>query len=147
MIDRSILISNIADEITAIKRKMAQEMRCCALHSDITYTQAMIIKFINLHEKANIKEIAESLGVTSSAATQQVDSLEINGYLTRVSNNNDRRSVNIVLTEKTQAFIMEIKSKLREQLGAIFEVLSDDELRLYAELNSKITKSLKIAKH
>lgn len=147
MIDRNAIISEIVDEITSIKRRMEQEMRCCALHSDLTYTQAMIVKFVNLREKANIKEIAENLGVTSSAATQQVDSMVINGYLTRVSDNNDRRIVNLVLTDKTQAFISEIKSKLREQFGVMFEALSDDELKQYAELNSKIIKNLKMAKY
>jgi len=103
----------------------------------------MVITFIHRRDNTNIKEIADNLNVTSSAATQLVDGLVKNGYLKRLSDENDRRAIKLILTEKTKKQAAEIKTKFRQKFASMFEVLNDKELAEYYKLNRKIISNLK----
>ena len=87
---------------------------------------------------AGIKEIAEKLEMTSSAATQLVDGLVENGYLIRKNNTIDRRAILLEISPKHRKKMNNIKEKAIERFTVLFKTLNDKELATYAALQKKI---------
>ena len=143
MIDRKKVLDEIFDEITQIKRKMEQESRQFFVNSEITHAQWMVVRFIYQQDGANIKELADNLEVTSSAITQLVDGLVKKNYLERSHDETDRRVINLVLTKKREERLAEIKAHFVKKFAIMLDVMSDQELKIYGELNRKIIKNWK----
>ncbi|MBI2906739.1 MAG: MarR family transcriptional regulator [Chloroflexi bacterium] len=101
-----------------------------------------ILRTVKNSPGIGIKELATSLSITSSAATQQVDNLVRKGYLTRKANTEDRRSLNLRLSANLSNRLEEIETAFIEEMIGRFGVLSDDELAAYAELNRRIANTI-----
>jgi DNA-binding MarR family transcriptional regulator len=73
-------------------------------------------------------EMIRSLGVTRQAASQLIDTLVLRGYLSRESNPDDRRRLNIVLTERGRAAAAAIRAATEEVNARLARMLSPSEL-------------------
>jgi DNA-binding MarR family transcriptional regulator len=73
-------------------------------------------------------EMIRSLGVTRQAASQLIDTLVLRGYLSRASNPDDRRRLNIVLTERGCAAAAAINAATGEVNDRLAQMLSPAEL-------------------
>jgi DNA-binding MarR family transcriptional regulator len=73
-------------------------------------------------------EMIRSLGVTRQAASQLIDTLVLRGYLTREINPEDRRRMNIVLTERGRAAAAAIRAGIGEVDARLAQLLSPAEL-------------------
>lgn len=129
----------------AIKRKLvASGMAKHAYRSrgefSITPSQWMALYAIREHP-SGIKEIAEALGVTSSAATQLVDGLARKGLVVRAGVVGDRRALTVKIAKKHEKQMRDTMEMGMEHFKAMFEILSDRELAQYAALNKKIADS------
>lgn len=109
---------------------------------DVTPSQGFVLRFVAENESVNVKMIAEALHVTSSAATQLIDSLVSKGYLVRKENVDDRRVVSISLSDVARKAFKKYKEDNLQNIRELFEVLSDEELAHYAKLNKKIIKGI-----
>ena len=136
--DRKKLIEKILENINAIKREIAAEMHTFFNEVSITHSQWIVLHFVKKNRNINIKDLANLLDTTSSAATQIVDSLVNKGLLLRRRNPDDRRTLKIELSEKSKNQFDSIKNKSFKTLSSLFNVLDNDELSKYCELNNKI---------
>lgn len=98
----------------------------------------MALSVIREHEGIGIKKIAEVLGVSSSAATQLVDELERNKFVTRNISKEDKRVLHISLSEKAHTELQRMTQARIEAFAKFFEVLGDKEFSSYVSLNKKI---------
>jgi DNA-binding MarR family transcriptional regulator len=73
-------------------------------------------------------ELIRSLGVTRQAASQLIDALVLRGYLSREVNPDDRRRLNIVLTERGRAAAAVIRAATEEVNARLAQMLSPAEL-------------------
>jgi DNA-binding MarR family transcriptional regulator len=73
-------------------------------------------------------EMIRSLGVTRQAASQLIDTLVLRGYLIREINTDDRRRMNIVLTERGHAAAAAIRAGIAEVDTRLAQALSPAEL-------------------
>jgi DNA-binding MarR family transcriptional regulator len=73
-------------------------------------------------------ELIRSLGVTRQAASQLIDALVLRGYLSREVNPDDRRRLNIVLTERGNAAAAVIRAAIEEVNARLAQMLSPAEL-------------------
>ena len=73
-------------------------------------------------------EVIRSLGVTRQAASQLIDTLVLRGYLSREINPEDRRRMNIVLTERGGAAAAAIRAGIGEVDASLAQSLSPAEL-------------------
>lgn len=69
--------------------------------------------------------LVEQLGVTKQAASQLIDTLVVRGYLTRTIDQDDRRRMNISLTDRgreaadaIRAGVTTVDQELEDRLGA-----------------------------
>lgn len=138
MDDRRKLIEKIIENIYAIKHEIAAEMHLFFEEIQITHSQWIVLHLIKKNKNISIKNLANLLDITSSAATQIVDGLVNKGLLLRRRNPDDRRTLKIELSEESKNQFDSIKNKSFKTLSLLFDVLDNDELSKYCELNNKI---------
>lgn len=108
----------------------------------ITHSQWAVLGVVMEKKEVSVKEIATTLGITSSAATQLVDGLVGNNYLIREADENDRRALKITISDKYKLKMRKMKQQALERFTDMFKALDDKELALYAKLHSKILTKL-----
>ncbi len=89
-------------------------------------------------EGINVKEIAESLSITSGAVTQMVDRAIEVGIVTREEDPNDRRSQIIKLSEKARSKIQKFRQLFVKKAEAKLVGLTDEEITQLTSLLAKI---------
>lgn len=103
---------------------------------EISMTQVQIIGCVLFAPKQQVRvcEIADELGITPGAVSQQVERLVQIDLLVRKTDPNDRRAVCITLSEKG----VELNRKLEVFFGDLFQrILGDvspDKLAVFSEL-------------
>lgn len=147
---RKQYIEGITEDMQIIRRKLVAQWSAKPyklgddknLRIKITSSQWSALAIVMRHEKINITELAEMLGVTASAATQLVDQLVVKGYLVREDKVSDRRTLSLSLSNLCKKKISEMRAKHTDQFKYMFDVLSDKELEQYDSLNKKIIERI-----
>jgi len=140
--DRKKLIEKILGNIHTIKHEIAAEMHTFFNEISITHSQWIVLHLVKKNRSINIKDLANLLDITSSAATQIVDGLVNKGLLSRKRNPDDRRTLKIELSEESKNQFDSIKNNSFKTLSSFFDALDDDELSKYCELNNKIVNEI-----
>jgi len=141
---RKQLIEKVIDDIYELRKRISSEMHLYFVQANITHSQGLVLNLIKKKGIINIKELASLLSTTSSAATQLVDGLVNKGFLIRKRNPQDRRALKIELTEKAQKQGEILKNKSFETLASIFNILDDEELSKYYEINNKLLANIPV---
>lgn len=132
------------ENMHAIRRKLASEGGYFpgteAKH--ITPSQWYVLLMVERNENIGVKEIADMTGTTSSAITQLISGLVKKGYLIRKEKPEDRRALRIVLSDKSKTQLHSMKKQGFKKLIAFFDILSDNELTVYCNLNKKIADKI-----
>ena len=104
-------------------------------------TDVQCINVLDLMGPSTPGELARSTGLTTGGVTVMLDRLEKGGYVERVPNPRDRRSVLVRLNptklKKMQAFYGEIN----ERMVALLDETPEPELRSVVDLLSKMNAS------
>ena len=142
MENRRKIVEEITEGLYSIRRKMASEMHCLSNEMQITHPQWVVLHYVKKSGMISIKDLANLLGITSSASTQIVDGLVKKELLLRERNTEDRRILDIKLSDKAISKFNSIKSASLNTLSALFDVLDDKELQDYRDLNNKIASRI-----
>ena len=140
--DRQHTIEGILEDFHEIGHVVAAAFRPFNAENNISYSQMIMLRVVKAKPGLGIKELSNLIGITSSAATQQVDGLVRNGYLIRTSNTDDRRSLSLYISPDLGRRTEELKTAFLEKVIEYFKVLSDEELAEYARINKKIAGSV-----
>lgn len=104
----------------------------------VTPSQWGVLMMLDGRGLSTVKDVAEALRVTSSAATQLVDGLVASGYVMRKEHPEDRRQVVLTLSRKTKNQVEKMKKQFSNQFLEFFEVLDDKEFGQLIMLHKKI---------
>jgi DNA-binding MarR family transcriptional regulator len=141
MVNRKNIIEDLLQNLHAMKHKLMVGYTA-KNELGITPSQGFVLLFVAKNNSTNVKAIAETLRITSSAATQLIDGLVDNGYLIRKGAPDDRRVIALSLSEKAKKMFNEFKEQGLRKMMKLFDVLTDDELTQFAALNKKITENI-----
>jgi DNA-binding MarR family transcriptional regulator len=81
-----------------------------------------------------VSEISKRLHVTSPTVTQLIKGLEANGLIERNIDPEDRRSVDIKLTEKGEMITQQAAASFEESVNGLIEYLGEEQSNQLAEL-------------
>ena len=109
--------------------------------------QAVLMFFISHKPDCGIKDIAEVMNFSSSAATQMVEGLVAQGLLSREMHPKDRRSVIIKLSRKGQQRFNQFKKIHFQYMQKLLSGLSDQEMNVLINLPIKMSKQLQAFSH
>ncbi|MFL2100550.1 MarR family winged helix-turn-helix transcriptional regulator [Desemzia sp. FAM 23991] len=80
--------------------------------------------------EVRISDIAETIGVTLPSITKNIATLEDLGYIKKETNQEDKRVVNIYLTEKGLALHQKVVSDFHEKNSEILKDIPEEDIRL-----------------
>ncbi|MGG6314358.1 MarR family winged helix-turn-helix transcriptional regulator [Paenibacillus macerans] len=96
---------------------------------NLSFQQFKMLYMLNASGTQKVSQLAESLGITSAAITGVTDRLVTEGYVERVRAENDRRVVNISITERGREIIRLVTERQKEMLERIFDQLQEEDLQ------------------
>jgi len=104
--------------------------------------QQLNVLFIlrNSGKACNLSDVQEQMFHKMSNATRLVEKLRLKGFVTRKIDEDNRRRVDIAITEKGLVFLKKIEIKLKEGHHCYENKLSDEEYVLLANLLDKLRK-------
>ncbi len=135
---RSAIIASLLKDLSTVGRfamHRADRERTGLIQSR---TQLGVLFVLAHHGAQSLKELADRFVMTSSAATQTIDELEAVGLVARQADTDDRRKVNVILTDEGKQQLSAAKLERVKQLKTLLEVLSDDELQQLHAIERKI---------
>ncbi|MBC7836516.1 MarR family transcriptional regulator [Acetobacteraceae bacterium] len=109
----------------------------------ITPSQWGALMVLGERDGSSIKEVADMLGITSSAATQLVDGLVANGYALRTEDAHDRRRMTVTLSGKTKKQVKQAKEQAALHFLELFGALTDEEFDQFILLHAKAIEGFK----
>jgi len=138
MTNRQQLIEEIFENLGAMRHRLFAGVALPGAQFTLSPSQLSVMLLVKGHGGIGIKQIASSLGVSPSAATQLVDSLVSRGFIKREESTMDRRAANISLSEECHKQMGAIRQKAMAKMLSAFEALDDAELSQYSLLTRKI---------
>ena len=142
MVDRKKIIEEITESLYLIKRKVASDMHFLFHEMQITHPQWIVLQQVRKKGMISIKYLSHVLQMTSSAATQIVNGLVKKGLLVRKRNKEDRRMLNIELSETAYNQFELMKDRRVSAVTTLFDSLDDEDLIKYLEINKKIAEKI-----
>ncbi len=137
MINRKKVIDGLLQNMYAMKHKLmvgyADKKELA-----ITPSQGFVLRFVDKNSSANVKTIAATLLITSSAATQLIDGLVDKDYLVRKGDPDDRRVIALSLSMKAKKLFNDFQKQGLQKMTELFNALDDEELTQYVALTKKI---------
>lgn len=100
---------------------------------------AIEILYSSYFSKICMGDIAGMLKITPSSATDLVNYLEREGYVKRVQDEMNRRSIQVIPTEKGEEWILDTEEKMFGFLESHLERLSPNEQIIFADLCARFT--------
>jgi|SRR3989344_1928849 len=144
--ERDLTIHQVSASFREIRKHLFNHKKLSIPHS-LTLSQGFVLGFIENQGPASVGEIAVAFSVTSSAATQIIDTLVKRGFLGKKESTDDRRILQITLTKKGKNVIKEFKTAQVDKLKDVLEPLSDNDLKQYLKLSRKVLDCLYNKEH
>lgn len=142
MLDRRSQIEGIIQNFNVIRHRLLRGTYLASIENQIPNSQSIVLHLVYQNEGIGVKQLSHMLGISSSAATQLVDSLVKKGHLVREESLEDRRALKIRVSGGTKELIDISKTLSLGQLYSFFDVLSDEELQKYFDLNKKVADKI-----
>lgn len=110
---------------------------------DIKKAELEILYFLARCGKNNTSsDIHHQLRMNRGYISQAVDSLCRRKYIIAIPDQNDRRYVHYEILDSAQGVIEELTRKREEMNRKILKGVSEDELKIFREVSSKIRKNI-----
>jgi DNA-binding MarR family transcriptional regulator len=97
---------------------------------DLALSQVRMLSLIERLPTCGIGDVADYMGVSSAAVSRAVDRLVRRGLVDRMTAGEDRRAVDLVITEQGRAMVRRFQEAVRGSLGELSETLEPDRIRL-----------------
>ena len=105
----------------------------------ITGSQFHLLNKIKKEKVTNVKRLAEELDVKPSAITVMLERLVQHGIVSRVQDENDRRSVLVTLTDEGEKVLEKAKTHSKEVLMKYAALLDEEELLVIEKVLKKLS--------
>ena len=122
----------------------AATRRNVAANINLTFAQLRVVCAVLAHfpRPLTLKELANHLNLTAGAVSQMVDTLCQAGFLERNTQENDRRTVAISLSENGQDISNEINTQIALKLSEYLACVPDEKLATFIEVLSILEDKL-----
>jgi DNA-binding MarR family transcriptional regulator len=127
---RRELIEAIGLEVRRSQNRTDEYDEAVARAVGINRTDMRCLDILGQEGGATAGRLAELMGLTTGAITTVLDRLEAAGFARRERDENDRRRVGVVLTEKAHAELMPFYIPLQEMSEKLFARYTEEQLEL-----------------
>ncbi len=124
---------------------VAQEVERQLAHTDLTNAQWVPLFKLSMREASTVAELARACHLDAGATTRTLDRLEAKGLCRRVRSEEDRRVVNIALTEAGEEAASAIPGVLSRVQNAHLAGFSEEEFQTLKGFLRRILSNAKAA--
>lgn len=110
---------------------------------DITRTQQIIMLSLSVSGTLTMSQLAAKINTSNEQATRAVAQLVDRGFIVRMQNPDNRRVINIKLTEEAQVFFHKMKNEILDDLIGKFKDIPDDEMESLSQSLAQVSSVLK----
>lgn len=140
-LDRTKLMEQVLQDISATVRRIAIAARADMDNDAMPKSQVYVMHTLQHTPGMSVKDVAKSMDISASAATQLVDTLVKDGFVERSPSPLDRRVVILNLTKSGHVRHKRYRSFQLARIGPIMDVLSDDEFKSFCHLHHKLLQA------
>ncbi|GLJ62633.1 MarR family transcriptional regulator [Microbacterium barkeri] len=123
----STKLSSDASEIRAAVFRLSRRLKQQRAVSDMTDGQFAVLVALKVHGPHTLSALAEREGITAPSMNRTVNCLEELGHLSRTENGDDRRKVDIQITESGRRVVEETARRRDEWLSKVLADLSPED--------------------
>lgn len=134
--------SQIIDLMLDVSRLIKGNVFFHAKSHQLTLLQVQILFFLQQKGTASMKEIAVFLNTTTPTATDHLNKLAHLRYIKRDADPEDRRIVNISLTNQAKEILSEFKQQKAQKMNTVLSLLSDEEKEHLVEIFHRLKTKL-----
>jgi DNA-binding MarR family transcriptional regulator len=121
------VLAGTATELRMATFRLARRLRAQRAVDTMSDGQFAVLAALKVHGVHTLGELADRERVTAPSMNRTVNCLEEAGYLTRTTDTDDRRKVNIDLTSEGRAVVEETVRRRDAWLEQSLAELTDDE--------------------
>ena len=136
--EREQTIQEIVESMVLMWRDIVGRRRIPSGNHGTSRVQGIVLTIAGKHDGLSIKDVAERMGISGSAATQLVDSSVREGLLSREVDSNDRRVMRISLTSVGRSRLERFRKARIEAMSELLAVLGGQEIETFRNLLRKI---------
>ncbi|ODT28755.1 MAG: MarR family transcriptional regulator [Microbacterium sp. SCN 70-27] len=126
-------ISTEASDLRMATFRFARRLRSQRAVDTMSDGQFAVLAALSVHGPHTLGELAERERVSAPSMNRTVNCLEESAYLVRTPDDDDRRKVNIALTESGREVVTETVRRRDQWLVDILEGLDDDQRHILAQ--------------
>lgn len=138
---RTQQVAELIEWFQLLKRKMVCPGMVATKMPRVTPAQMNVLMYLRRNTQGTVKEVAQALTISSSAATQLIDELVENSYVLREVFSSDRRAVTLTLSKKSKILAEKIEGQMLTNSVEMFTALTDTEFEHYIALTKKMIQS------
>lgn len=147
MEDKSLenMVDNIFSIYPMIYKNLMKTTHEC-MNISMPHAHYQIIFILEKFKELSVTEISKRVCISKPQMTVLIDKLVEDGLVERTHSSNDRRVINISLTEKGKEFVKQYKLEAKSNMKNKLRSLSEDDLKsLYSALDvvKNITSKIK----
>ncbi len=135
---REQTIQEIVENMVFMWRDVVGRRRISSGGGAVSRVQGIVLTIAGRHESLSIKDVAERMGISGSAATQLVDSSVREGLLSREIDSRDRRVMRISLTPSGRSRLESFRKARVEAMNELLAALDSCEIETFRGLLRKI---------
>lgn len=138
-------------EVTSMFRTLlksiSQEWNKRGRENNLSFPQYKMLYILDMSGTQKVSQLAECLGITPAAITGITDKLLTEGYVKRERAENDRRVVNISITELGKDIIRQVNENQKEMIDGMFNQLREEDLQHLRRIFGLLLASLEQTKN
>lgn len=104
----------------------------------LTPRQYVLLITVRNYSGSSIKDLAQSMGVTTSSMSTMVERMVETGVLVRKPNPDDRRAVKVYVSGPMEEAIEPLERQGHKMISAILDELGPDAAKRWSEISSRI---------
>lgn len=142
---RSYVISEYMETTHKLNHMIHKKIHQSTINSDnefhISHEAIHVLYLISKKDGISIKKIGELNTKSRMLNWKLVKQLEDNSLIKKVNNELDKRQPLHFITPKGKTLVKNRTNKIHEVLADFLDVLTDEELKQYVEINKKLLKN------
>ncbi|WP_119393634.1 MarR family winged helix-turn-helix transcriptional regulator [Salinibius halmophilus] len=108
----------------------------------LTTPQLLVLQTVNKIPFATVNEVAKSISLSQATVSTILDRLEAKGLITRQRNDQDKRKVNLILTEQAEQVVSGAPLPFQEAFSKRFDHLEEWEQHFILAALTKVASMM-----
>jgi DNA-binding MarR family transcriptional regulator len=104
----------------------------------LSYSQCMILDFINNHPEISQRDVAVERHITPAAVSRHLEVLEELGFIKRKDREENKREHILIITNQGQSVATNAEKLLEQSMNSLIEDISRDELEDIDEIFNRL---------